>query len=94
MTEIAIGGVVIGIFVLASQTSILGQIIGFLILESGIVFNEIVNHHHLTWEIQLGLSLIYLWTALVLVKFFKQFSSVNSTPSEELSQSLEEKEVL
>jgi hypothetical protein len=90
----AIAGALIGIFVLANQTSVIGQIVGILTLEASIVLSEIVNSHHQIWGLQMGLSLVFIWMILVIWRFLKHFSALETAQPEGLSQLLEEKEVL
>ncbi len=90
----AVSGVLTGIFILANQTSVVGQIIGLLTLEAGIALSEIVNSHQQEWIIQLGLGLVFIWMTLVFWRFLKHFSALETNQSEKLSLLLEEKEAL
>ena len=91
----AIATILIGLFILSNQSSPVGQIIGLLTFESGIILSELMPSHHEQWPIQLGLSVIFLWSVRLSWKFLQYFSSLENS-SFEVPELLmdEEKDVL
>jgi hydrogenase-4 membrane subunit HyfE len=89
-----IAGALIGIFILANQISIIGQILGILTLEASIVLTEVISNHHQTWGLQLGLSFVFIWMILIFWSFLKHFSVTEGLHVETVSSLLEEKDVL
>lgn len=73
----AVAGVLTGIFVLANQISFTGQIVGVLTLEASIALNEIVANHHPSLEIQIGLSLIFIWLFFTFRRFLGHFLEIS-----------------
>ncbi len=73
----AISGVLIGLFILANQNNILGQIIGILTFEAGIVLMEVFNHHQENLIIQLGILSVFIWSVVRLWIFLKEFHELD-----------------
>ncbi|MGK5088155.1 hypothetical protein WDW86_11405 [Bdellovibrionota bacterium FG-2] len=91
----ATAGCLTGLFVLANQSSPIGQVIGLLTLEAGIILTETLATHHERLLIQFGLSAIFIWSIWTIVTFFRHFSKLEVSVLES-PQALqqEEKDVL
>ena len=70
--------VLAGFFILAHQSSALGQFLGFLTMEAGLVLSESLSGNHQQQEIQLGLAMIYLCSIAVAGKITRDLSTAKS----------------
>ncbi len=85
-----VAGVLIGFFILSAQSAPLGQIIGLLTLEAGIVLAEVLGRHEMPWFLQLGASVVFVWSLSLFATFLSRFSELEDP---RLASALE-KEVL
>jgi hydrogenase-4 membrane subunit HyfE len=56
--------VLLGLYVLSIQTRPLGQVIGALIIENGVVLLELLLNHHVALPVELALSGVFLGSIL------------------------------
>ena len=82
---IATSAILMGLFILSNQSSPIGQIVGLLTFESGIILSETLASHHEQWAIQLGLSAIFLWSMRVAWNFLQYFSKLEDSSLEVLT---------
>ncbi|MBI3556449.1 MAG: hypothetical protein HY074_09320, partial [Deltaproteobacteria bacterium] len=91
----AAAGVLTGIFILANQSSTVGQLIGLLTMESGIVLTEVFAAGREQWFIQLGISLVFVWTVGLIWEFLHHFSELEVHEAEAADgPRIEERDVL
>jgi len=90
----SVSGVLLGLFILSNQNRILGQVIGLLTFEAGILLTEVMGHHNELWELQVGLTLIFLWTILLFFEFLNKFSKVDTEQGIDPAAILVERDVL
>jgi hydrogenase-4 component E len=62
---------VLGMFVLSSQNSMFNQMVGLLRIENALALFELMSPHHFPLPIQVGMSVVYLFTALMLGRFLR-----------------------
>ncbi|HLE13070.1 MAG TPA: hypothetical protein VI754_17580 [Bacteriovoracaceae bacterium] len=72
----ATASILLGIYILANQRSIVGQIIGILIFEAGIILLEAFSKHQEAFFIQIGFAVVFLWTITLFWKFLAEFASI------------------
>ncbi|MGK5084017.1 hypothetical protein WDW37_12020 [Bdellovibrionota bacterium FG-1] len=72
----ASAAVLIGLFILSNQKIPIGQVIGILVLEAGIVLFELMTNHPLDLPAQAAVSLIFLLLTLVFGLFLKRFPAI------------------
>ena len=61
---VALTMVLLGLYVLSLQTRPLGQVIGALIIENGVVLLELLLNHHVALPVELALSGVFLGSIL------------------------------
>ena len=62
----------LGFFVLSSQSSMFSQIVGLLRIENSVVLFELMSPHRLPLAIQAGVSAVFLLTVLLFTWFLRQ----------------------
>jgi len=67
--------VLIGLFILSTQRQPLGQAIGALSLENGVVFLETRGAHHLEVPVQVGIAVMFLILVLQLGWFLRRLGA-------------------
>ncbi|MEW5849193.1 MAG: hypothetical protein AB2A00_10270 [Myxococcota bacterium] len=65
----AFSQVMLGLFSLVYQRTVMGQVLGLLVIESGILFFEVTGGHHLPWFLQAMVSAVFLGLVLLAARF-------------------------
>lgn len=76
----ASAGVLVALFILATQRTPLGQGVAVLTLENAIALFELHAHHTVEWGVQVGLLVVYALTLLTLRHLISRLGLVDTTP--------------
>jgi hydrogenase-4 membrane subunit HyfE len=74
---------VIALFILATQTQPLGQAIGALTLENGVIVLEVLGQHRLELPVQIGVATIFVGLVLLFGWFLRELRLSDSLPPPE-----------